>query len=397
MAKILVIGAAESCLGLIRTIKRIGHEAVVIANDPSLPGVHEASTAKVLDDYDVQGTIDFARSVGIDAIVPVPVDRPLIWQAKVAEALGLPFLSVESATAFRHKYLMKQRLQAQGVATAKGILTKIDEFLPDLLNGFDYPLIVKPIDGYASRGVVRVENEQELMQQMMEASDFSSDSSVVIEEFIGGQEYSVEGICFNGKCEIYAVVEKMLDPYPRTVEMGHIVPPNVSAEDEKKITDIVERAISAMGMTVGAYNAEVKLYNGKAHIIEVNGRVAGDFTVSHLVVATSGQDMEAELVKACLGIQPEAARRKYVKSGMIRYFNLPAGKRVVKCDLSGLEKYGDDLIFVKNYYKPGDLIPEVMHSGHRAGMIIILADNREKLLKKCNAAIRDALQGIELA
>jgi len=393
---ILVLGAAQSSLGIINTIRRIGHKAIVVGNNLKLPGIAAADHFLITEDNDVTGVVTFAEQIGIDGIVPIPVDRPLIWMAEVAEKLGLIFLSVEAAKNFRHKYRMKEYLQKANIKCAKGLLTSQADFSKLQLLGFDFPLIIKPIDGYASRGVVRVDNMDELNNFIPEVASFSSSSQFVIEEFINGREFNAEGVCYNGTVEVYAIVEKVSDPFPRTIEMGHIVPPDITMDEEKIIVDTVTRSVLALGMQNGAFNAEIKINNGEGIIIEVNGRLAGDFIISHLLKSTTGQDMEEAVVNIALGAPPEKAKRNYIKCGIISFFNLPAHKKITKVhDFSWLYK-DPNLIWAHLFFKEGDIIPEVLHMGHRSGFVIVTSDNRQTLLNNVGDIKGKILELIEL-
>jgi biotin carboxylase len=336
--KILVIGAGQSCLGIIRTIKKMGHQAVVVGNSEELPGIALADYYLITEDNDVDSVVSFCEKIEVDGIVPTPVDRPLVWMAKVAKRLGLNFLSVESAENFRHKFKMKHALMQANVSCAKGILTNPSNFSLSLLNGFSYPLIVKPIDGYASRGVTRANNDEELLTRIKEAATFSSNANFVIEEFIEGREFNAEGVVYNGIVELYAIVEKISDPFPRTIEMGHVIPPDITKGEDKIIADITTDAVLALGMENGTFNAEIKIHNRNANVIEVNGRLAGDFIISHLIKPTTGQDMEEAVVNISLGIPPEKAQRDYKKFGIISFYNLPVGKTIknIKNDIDFL-------------------------------------------------------------
>lgn len=377
-----MLGAAQSCLGIIRTIKKMGHKAIVTGDRIDLPGIAQADKYLIVEDNDIENVIAFAQEIGIDGIVPTPVDRPLIKMATVAERLGLPFLSVEAAKNFRHKFLMKECLQKANIKCARGFLTSPLDFSPDQLHSYDFPVIIKPIDGYASRGVVKIDSLDELKSFIPEAASFSSTSQFVVEEFIDGREFNAEGVCYHGNVEVYAIVEKVRDPFPRTIEMGHIVPPDISAQEEKIIVDTISRAVVAVGMQDGAFNAEIKLNDGVGVVIEVNGRLAGDFIVSHLLQPTIGQDMEEAVVNIALGIPPEKARRNYIKHGMISFFNLPEGKKIKKINDFSYLHNDPEVIWAYLFFSEGDVIPEVIHMGHRSGFVIVTSPSYQSLMEK---------------
>lgn len=394
--KILIIGAAQSCLGIIGTIKRLGHIAVVVGSSIDLPGYSLADYYLIAEDNDVDGVVKYCREIGVDGIVPTPVDRPLVWMAMVAKELGLIFISPDTAVAFRHKYKMKEHFQHANVPCAKGILTTKERIVADIEKLLNFPLILKPIDGYASRGVVKADTLNDLKNFVEETSSFSSDASIVVEEFIDGREFNAEGVCYQGSVEIYAIVEKVRDPFPRTVEMGHIVPPDITPAEEELIVKTITSAVLAMGMDNGAFNAEIKLHQGKGYVIEVNGRLAGDFIVSHLLKPTTGQDMEEAVVNISLGIKPEKAQREYIKHGMICFFNLPEGKKIKEINDFNYLQDDPDIIWAYLFFKKGDVIPKVLHMGHRSGFVIVTSNNREDLFKRVTFVRNELITLIEL-
>jgi biotin carboxylase len=390
--KVLVIGAAESCLGIIKAIKRLGYKSIVVGSNKDMPGASIADYYCLANDGDVEAVVTFCSQVGVDAIVPTPVDRTLLWMANVAERFNLIFLSVAAVENFRNKHRMKLCLQNAGISCARGILMSKEDFSSLQLKDFSFPLIVKPIDAYASRGVLKVENLIELEMYIDEASSFSSNGQVVIEEFIDGREFNAEGVCFNGVVEIYAIVEKIRDPFPRTVEMGHIVPPDISMLEENIIIDTITKGVIALGMENGSFNAEIKIHDNKGFVIEINGRLAGDFIISHLLKPTTGQDMEEATVNIALGLKPPKALRKYLRHGLIRFFNLPAGRKIKEIkDFSHLQE-NPDIIWAHLFFKKDDTIPEVLHMGHRSGFVIVTANNRSELFKLADWTIDEVIK-----
>jgi biotin carboxylase len=289
---------------------------------------------------------------------------------------------------------MKICLQDAGINCAKGFLASKEDFRSLPLKNYTFPLIVKPVDAYASRGVVKVNNLTELDIYMNEASSFSSNGQIVIEEFIDGREFNAEGVCYNGIVEIYAIVEKIRDPFPRTVEMGHIIPPDITEKEEGIILKTITKGVLALGMKNGAFNAEIKIHNNNGYVIEINGRLAGDFIISHLLKPTTGQDMEEAIVRISLGLAPERARRDYIKHGLIRFFNLPAGRKIKEIkDFSWLQE-DPNVIWAHLFYKNDDVIPEVIHMGHRSGFVIVTANDRNELMQFADKIKEEVIQCI---
>ncbi|MBN2669269.1 MAG: ATP-grasp domain-containing protein [Bacteroidales bacterium] len=393
---ILVIGAGESSLGMIRTIKKMGYKAAVVGMSDSELAISEADFYLQTQKENLDDVIKFAKTNHVIGLVPIPVDWILMWQAKVAEALELKFIPVSKVPNFRHKFTMKQVLQAAHIPCAKGIHITKDNFQSIDFTQFDFPLVVKPTDGYASRGVTVVKDSLELNQYLKEAFEFSIGGDIVIEEFIGGKEYNAEGVVFEGKVDFYAIIEKVSGAFPRTLEMGHLFPANINKAEEEIICQTVEKAVLALGMENGAFNTEIKIWNGKAYIIEVNGRLAGDFIVSHLIKPTTGRDMEAAVVNISIGKNPGFHKLSVQKHGYIAFFNLPEQKTIERIQTIPDLETDPDLIWWKIFYKENDITPEIKHMGHRAGFSIVTGESRNSVLEKAEYINQKLIKSITL-
>ena len=152
---------------------------------------------------------------------------------------------------------MKKAFLENNIPCARGILVKKDEpIAPRVLESFKYPLIIKPVDSHSSRGVYRVESYEELLQYDNYSRSFSSDKSIIIEEFVDGPEYSVEAITYRGKTTIIQYTEKIITRYPHTVELGHIQPADLMNEQKASIEEMVIKAINALGIDNTATHTE---------------------------------------------------------------------------------------------------------------------------------------------
>ncbi len=393
---ILVIGAAESCLGMIKAIQRKGHKALVVGTSPDQPGFEIADQSLLCEDGDVEKAVEFGLKHQAAGIVPTPVDRTLAWQAEVAKRLNMIFIPMTRIPNFRHKYTQKLALIKAGIPCADGVLLNKDQPWDLDARRIGYPLVCKPIDGYASRGVCKCDNAAELEQYIREARGFSSDGSVILEGYIAGREFNAEGVCYKGKPTVCAIVEKISDPFPYTVEMGHIIPAAITHEEKLELTGLAEKAAIALGLENGAFNIELKLVDGKAAIVEVNGRLAGDFIISHLLKPVTGIDMEEAVVDIALGINPGITPSSIQKHGMVRFYNLPAGKRIVALpDLDRVLKQ-PGVVWAKSFFGQGDLVPEVTHMGQRAGFVIVVADSREEMFMVAEKTLAEIITGFKL-
>ena len=190
---IMVFGVGELQKSIIKRAKIKG--LYVVGIDPCKDAFckDEVDAFEIVGGQDFEGTLDVAKKYNISAIVTAATDKPLVMMARIAKELGLPFYSVETAQWSTDKYQMKERFLVGGVPCAKGRLIKSVEEAKD----FIFPVIVKPRDNSGSRGVRLCRTKEELQSCMDEALEYSHLDSVLVEEFIEGQEYSIESLHYN--------------------------------------------------------------------------------------------------------------------------------------------------------------------------------------------------------
>lgn len=205
---ILVFGGSDYQLSLIKQCKKMNLYTVVIDPNPEAEAQTEADAFEIVGGQDFEKTCEIIEKYSIDAVITAATDKPLVMMARVAKKYDLNFYSEETATLSTDKYLMKQKFQEHNFPCAKG---KIIEDVPTDMN---YPIVIKPVDNSGSRGVVFCDNEREAKAVIEESKKYTRKNYLVAEEFIGGKEYSIESLCYNGKSKILQVTEKIVTPLP---------------------------------------------------------------------------------------------------------------------------------------------------------------------------------------
>lgn len=264
-----------------------------------LPGVIEHA-GRWRDEYYVVGIY----AVGETLVEPTGV---------VADYFDLPFPGLRAARACRSKYL--QRWYLPDISPASVLIP------PGARETVDYgsvrfPAVAKPATRHSSQGVCTVRDRAELSTQL---NDYPAQETILVEQKITGQEYSVESLIQDGKSLYSSVTRKETTDVDSQyfVEMAHTVP---AVRDDA--WDTVQRAnvtmLDRLGVENGITHAEFRLdEHGEAHLIEVAARTPGDGIMVLYRLAT-GRRMEPEILRIALGEPadyPEArryARQVYV-------------------------------------------------------------------------------------
>jgi carbamoyl-phosphate synthase large subunit len=385
---ILIFGGGDNQLTLIKAAKEKGYFTVVIDPNDNAPGKMIADAFEIVAPKDFTGTCTVVEKYDIKGIATAQMENPLLLMAQVAEKYNFIFPPVAHIKRARNKFLMKQAFISNHIPCAKGkIFTEEQIITVEDITDYNYPLIIKPSDAFSSRGVLKVNSFSELINNEPFTRSYSSDGSIIVEEFIEGKEYSIESISYKGQTHIIQYTEKIITEYPFTVEMGHIQPAELDDKQKADIDEIVKKAIEALELDNCAAHTELMMTKTGPKIIEIGARLGGDYISSYLTLYSTGISMDAAVADIAMGNIPVIAKTIDHWSGIF-YFHLGEGKKVVK-----VENWKDVLNFHNVVYasllvKTGETILSLTDSAKRSGFVILESSTKKDLLTKSVDAIK---------
>ncbi|MFF3018322.1 acetyl-CoA carboxylase biotin carboxylase subunit family protein [Streptomyces sp. NPDC057939] len=214
----------------------------------------------------------------------------------LCDALGLPGPGLRATRVCRSKYLQRWYLEEFSPATLvlpPGAREDAD------LSALRYPVVAKPATRHSSSGVVAVADAAELRALLPE---YPEHETLMIEEKVTGQEYSVESLVQHGEPLFTSVTRKeTTESGDRTfVELAHSVPNAGTGEDAVLLT-ANRRMLEVLGFRDGIAHAEWRIgEDGEPRLMEVAARTPGDGLVALYHLAT-GQPLEPEIIRIALG------------------------------------------------------------------------------------------------
>ena len=240
--------------------------------------------------HDVDGAlatiVEAHRQCPIDGVLAVG-DRPTIVAARAREALGLPGHSAAAAAAARNKRLTRERLREAGLPVPRFAEGPLSADPRSLASRVGFPAVVKPLALSGSRGVMRVDDEDALaaavsrLRMLLAEADVraereASHDRVMVESFIEGHEYAVEGVMNHGALDVLAVFDKP-DPLdgPFFEETIYVTPSRLPAGTERAVVDAVTRAAAALDLSHGPVHAECRVNGEGVFVLEVAARPIG--------------------------------------------------------------------------------------------------------------------------
>lgn len=374
---ILIFGVGELQKSIIGRAHEMG--LFVVGIDPYEDAVckDDCDVFEVVGGQDLERTIEVCHKYNIQGIVTAATDKPLVMMATVAEKLNFPFYSVQTAEWSTDKYQMKQRFLEGAVPCAQGrVIATIDE-----VEGMSFPIIVKPRDNSGSRGVKLCRTKEDLQISIDEALDNSHLATVLVEEFIEGQEFSIESLHYDGKTEVIQFTEKKTTEFPYNVELGHKQPANLSEDQRQQIRVIINKIAKCMRFDNCPSHTELKINNRGIFVIETSPRLGGDYITSILTPLSTGINLEDQLLHIALG-EPIDTRKGYMQNASaVCFFFLPEGKvESISTEISEVNSWPGMVDFDLKLHV-GDRINRITSSLNRYGQFIVRANSRDEIDK----------------
>lgn len=333
---------------------------------------------------DKEAVLKIAQEKQIDGIMSFAVDPGVITAAYVQEQMGLPaFGPYESVCILQNKDRFRQFLTEYGfnVPKAKGF-SSVEEALSGL-NGFEWPLIVKPTDSAGSKGVKKVESIEYLEDALRYAFEYSHSHRVIVEEFIEKQGCSSDSDCFSVDGELKFVSfsaqyfdENAQNPY---TPAAYSWPSTMTKEQEAELTSELQRLLSLLKMKTSVYNVETRVgTNGKTYIMEVSPRGGGN-RLSEMVRFATGIDLITNAVRAAIGDSVIGLKQKQY-NGFWAEIILHSDKNGVFEGINIDEHLRSKIHEIDLWVKEGDKVSTFKAANNSIGTLVLNFETHAELL-----------------
>jgi biotin carboxylase len=301
---------------------------VVVGSEhrPALAGLMEGRHLR-LDFEDVTGSAErivaFAKTHPLTAVVAVD-DAGTLLAATAAQALGLPHNPVDAVEAARDKARMRERFAAADMPTPRFATADIDADPKTVAAAVRYPCVIKPLDLSGSQGVVKVDHAARFPQVFTRVVAIVAACrpngmrrSVLIEDFIPGEEVAVEALLRGGELEPLAIFDKP-DPLngPFFEETIYVTPSRLSQKRQAQILATTARAARALGLTDGPIHAELRLNDTGVWMLELAARSIGGLC-SRTLRFGSGVSLEELILRHAAGLPMPSHQREVAAAGVM--------------------------------------------------------------------------------
>ena len=313
--KALVVAGGLPQIELIKQLKERGIEALLA--DGSLNAVARPYADKFfhVDVFNIEAIRNIALQEYVDFLITVCADQVLLVVAQVSELLGLPcYIDFETGKNVSDKIRMKRIFKKSGIPTTDYVET--DHFDLEAINHLKFPLVIKPVDAYSSKGVSKATNLDELKTYYEEARQISRSGGVIVEEFFGGDEISVDAFVVNGKAKVLNVTnsEKVKDKDRFVIFRGRY-PASVSSSVYSQIEIISQKIADGFGLVNSPLLIQLIADEDRVSVLEFCARTGGNMKYL-LIKNASGVDVIGATLDITLGLEPDL-RPKFEKHSIV--------------------------------------------------------------------------------
>jgi hypothetical protein len=326
----------------------------------------------------------------VDAVLGVD-DQGVELAALLAERLGLPANSPLAVRTLRDKLAFRelQRRLALPHPEFHALPEGIDP--ASLCGQLRLPVVVKARRLSASRGVIRADDCDSLISAVdrvraiqRRADRDAASLGLIIESFIAGPEFALEGLLKDGELHTLALFDKP-DPLdgPYFEETIYVTPSRLDKATQRAIVAEVERICAAAGITGGPVHAEMRVNAAGIFLLEVAARSIGGLC-GRMLRPALGMSLEALVLRHALGMPVPGVEHGQATGVMM----MPIPARGIFEGVDGLDaaRAVAGITDVTIAAEPGQLLAPVPEGSTYAGFIFA----RDETPEAVEVALRDA-------
>lgn len=373
----MILGAGQFQATAVRKAVDLGFHVITVDSTPNNPGhtfAHESVNCSTTDRV---GVLQAARSLRIDGICTFSSDVAVPTLGFVCDQLNLPGPSVHIAETLSQKHLFRKFLEESGRRCPGYATASTPDDIAPRVTKLRFPLIAKPVDTSGSRGVSKINSNDQaaLLRALQFALKYSRSGMTCFEEFVDGEEVGGDGVLIEGKFAFIAITHKHLREF---VVTGHSLPSSLSPIDRARVKSELEQTCRTLGYLNGPLNFDVIVSPKAVTILEMAPRNGGN-GIPSVVERHFGIDIETITLRMAMGQKWEEHQVKTPGAG--------CGSLVFGCATGGVVESLKDVETLKHEIPEifdlsyavgvGDRVQPFEHNGNSIGYALFDAEDAD--------------------
>ncbi|WHY85500.1 ATP-grasp domain-containing protein [Neobacillus novalis] len=379
MKTIVFIGTNKSGSSreAIKAAEQLGYFTVVFTNNEKqlqqraeYTDVHEMIFIDTNDQSKMKEEISNLLTRGLDIKTIVSfIDSYVHIASVLCDEFCQSYTSAKAIKIMEDKEETRVYLQNQPY-TPKFLVIKPGESvsLEKMSSQIDFPVMVKSPKSTGSKDVVLAADQEQLEKHIRRFQERNPEESIIVEEYIDGNQYLVEALVYNNKIHMIGVIEQEITKGKRFIITGYGVLAKVPYYIKAGIEAVLNSIVSEFSIKNGALHLELRHTKNGWKLIEINPRISGG-AMNQMLHAAFGFSLVEETLQLYLGEQP-SVKPRYKHYVFTQYLIVSKKGELEK--VTGKNRASKSPGVVEVYVKPkkGTKLIPPLSMGHRYAYVI---------------------------
>lgn len=206
--RLLVLGSLGEFVQLVKKAQNLGIYTVVCDGYKDSPAKKIADKAFDIPVGDIDAIAQLCESEKIQGIITSFSDYLFECMVKIAAAANLPcYTTPDKLDYYRNKSKMKAMFHELEIPTPH-FTTLSPDFKDEDLCDFSFPVVVKPLDKYGSRGLKIYYSAEDIRQNFAHICETSDIKKILVEEYNNGFEFNMMTWVLDGKIQVISIADR---------------------------------------------------------------------------------------------------------------------------------------------------------------------------------------------
>lgn len=391
--KLLILGSTINQLPFIMVAQKKKIFTISLDNVPENICHKYADENVNISTIDKNLVLEYARDNNVDGVVTCASDLALPTVTYVCNKLNLPSVSNDAVNKTINKDIFRNFLSENKFKLPKYFIFSSEEETFNKIKQLKNKWIIKPVDSSGSKGISLLDfdiKNKNYKKLIINAFSFSRVKKIIIEEYISGNNCSIDGFINNGVIDFICITNKTLTPLPYLTPISHTIPSELPLSIQKKIKQNIIKILEILKIKTSPFDFDIiTTRKGEVYILEMSLRIGGN-GIPRLMFYNNGYDIYESVALCALGnkIDKKFILNKKLYTGVFLIYGLKTGiLQSISSKESILKKYSRYIKEIVYDVDVGDKVENFTQGNHRLGHFILQTKTKE-LLKKISKKIK---------